>query len=78
MKNDSENGIDQDTVPVPQSTESQWTYPPFSAHLDDDQWIWGRGVADCQLSFLTKSVFLDSPRDYPRRQEHFDRYLFNF
>ncbi|GAA5905525.1 M20 family metallopeptidase [Sporobolomyces salmoneus] len=38
----------QDTVPVPAATEKSWTYPPFSAHLDSDGWIWGRGGADCK------------------------------
>ncbi|GAA5938609.1 M20 family metallopeptidase [Sporobolomyces koalae] len=38
----------QDTVPVPAATESSWTYPPFSAHVDSEGWIWGRGTADCK------------------------------
>ncbi|KAJ7612708.1 hypothetical protein FB45DRAFT_939594 [Roridomyces roridus] len=38
----------QDTVPVPEQTLSRWTHPPFEAVLDDDGWIWGRGVADCK------------------------------
>ena len=49
-------GLDQDTVPVPESTVDQWTYPPFSATIDKDNWIWGRGVADCQ----SLSLSLDS------------------
>ncbi|KAF7296876.1 Gly-Xaa carboxypeptidase [Mycena indigotica] len=38
----------QDTVPVPLDTTSRWTHPPFDAHIDDDGWIWGRGVGDCK------------------------------
>lgn len=25
---------------------SQWTHPPFSAHIDDDGVLWGRGASD--------------------------------
>lgn len=34
-----------DVVPVPESTYSRWTHPPFSGDLDDG-WIYGRGSAD--------------------------------
>ena len=37
----------QDVVPVPEVTESRWTYPPFSAHYDG-RYIWGRGTTDCK------------------------------
>ncbi|GAA5829218.1 hypothetical protein JCM3766R1_001022 [Sporobolomyces carnicolor] len=42
----------QDTVPVLAATEKSWTYPPFSAHRDSDDWIWGRGVADCKNTLV--------------------------
>ena len=38
----------QDTVPVPPETVSRWTHPPFDAYLDDEDWIWGRGIGDCK------------------------------
>ncbi|KAJ6556014.1 hypothetical protein B0H19DRAFT_1151782 [Mycena capillaripes] len=38
----------QDTVPVPDDTLAQWTYPPFAGHVDEDGWLWGRGSADCK------------------------------
>lgn len=34
-----------DVVPVPESTYSRWTHPPFSGDLDDG-WVYGRGAAD--------------------------------
>ncbi|KAF7320589.1 Gly-Xaa carboxypeptidase [Mycena chlorophos] len=36
----------QDTVPVPEETLDRWTHPPFEGYLDDEGWIWGRGVVD--------------------------------
>ncbi|GAA5980377.1 hypothetical protein JCM5350_000964 [Sporobolomyces pararoseus] len=61
----------QDTVPVPKATESSWTYPPFSAHLDSDNWIWGRGVADCKNTliaiFTTFDKLLSEPGYQPDR-----------
>jgi Gly-Xaa carboxypeptidase len=42
----------QDTVPVPDSTLSRWTHPPFDAHLDSEGWIWGRGTADCKNTLV--------------------------
>nr|XP_018266697.1 uncharacterized protein I303_00672 [Kwoniella dejecticola CBS 10117]OBR88855.1 hypothetical protein I303_00672 [Kwoniella dejecticola CBS 10117] len=36
----------QDVVPVNPHTWNQWTYPPFSGHLDEQGWIWGRGTTD--------------------------------
>lgn len=49
---DSDDRADQDTVPVLAATEKSWTYPPFSAHRDSDDWIWGRGVADCKNTLV--------------------------
>ena len=31
---------------VPPGTESDWTHPPFDAHLDEDGVLWGRGASD--------------------------------
>ncbi|XP_049868174.1 aminoacylase-1-like [Pectinophora gossypiella] len=31
---------------VPASESDGWTYPPFSAYLDDEGVIWGRGTQD--------------------------------
>ncbi|SGZ31431.1 BQ5605_C044g12172 [Microbotryum silenes-dioicae] len=42
----------QDVVPVNPSTESQWTYGPFSGHVDSDGWIWGRGTTDCKNTLI--------------------------
>ncbi|GAA6064215.1 hypothetical protein JCM10212_003824 [Sporobolomyces blumeae] len=49
----------QDTVPVPDFTVPSWTYPPFSAHLDDDGWIWGRGSTDCKNTLIGIFAALD-------------------
>ncbi|KAK6355570.1 hypothetical protein TWF696_004670 [Orbilia brochopaga] len=35
-----------DTVLVAPETVDTWTYPPFSGHLDDEGYLWGRGSAD--------------------------------
>ncbi|BGP73000.1 hypothetical protein NBRC10513v2_006404 [Rhodotorula toruloides] len=42
----------QDVVPVDAVTASRWTHPPFSAHLDEEGWIWGRGTTDCKNTLL--------------------------
>ena len=34
-----------DVVPVVPGTEEDWTYAPFSGHVDDT-YIWGRGAID--------------------------------
>lgn len=39
----------QDTVPVIEGTESDWTYPPFEGVIADG-YIWGRGALDDKLS----------------------------
>ncbi|GAA5853659.1 hypothetical protein JCM8547_007400 [Rhodosporidiobolus lusitaniae] len=49
----------QDTVPVPDSTLSRWTYPPFDAHVDEEGWIWGRGTADCKNTLISLFAALD-------------------
>lgn len=38
----------QDVVPVNKDTVYRWTHDPFSGHLDEEGWIWGRGAADCK------------------------------
>ncbi|KAF3929385.1 Aminoacylase-1 [Dactylella cylindrospora] len=35
-----------DTVLVDPETLDQWTYPPFSGHIDDNGLVWGRGASD--------------------------------
>ncbi|GAA6033233.1 hypothetical protein JCM8097_003008 [Rhodosporidiobolus ruineniae] len=42
----------QDTVPVPDTTLSRWTHPPFDAVYDDEGWIWGRGTTDCRNTLI--------------------------
>ncbi|TXT11189.1 hypothetical protein VHUM_01940 [Vanrija humicola] len=42
----------QDVVPVNPATESQWTHPPYSAHLDADGWVWGRGTTDMKSTLI--------------------------
>ncbi|KAL1410494.1 hypothetical protein Q8F55_004507 [Vanrija albida] len=42
----------QDVVPVNPATESQWDHPPYSAHLDADGWIWGRGTTDMKSTLV--------------------------
>jgi Gly-Xaa carboxypeptidase len=41
----------QDVVPVPESTLSAWTHPPFSGFYDG-KFIWGRGSADCKNTLI--------------------------
>ena len=49
----------QDVVPVPASTISSWTHPPFSGFYDG-KFIWGRGASDCknQLIAIMEAVEL--------------------
>ncbi|EWC43828.1 hypothetical protein DRE_07272 [Drechslerella stenobrocha 248] len=35
-----------DTVPVAPETITRWTHPPFSGHLDANNYLWGRGASD--------------------------------
>lgn len=37
----------EDVVPVLPATLDKWTHPPFEGVVDD-QWVWGRGSADCK------------------------------
>lgn len=49
----------QDTVPVPDSTIDEWTYPPWSGYIDNEKgYVWGRGAADCknQLTAVLEAV----------------------
>ena len=39
-------------VPVNPSTLHQWKHPPFSAHLDAEGWIWGRGTTDMKSTLI--------------------------
>lgn len=36
-----------------------WTYPPWSATLDDDGWMWGRGTTDCKNTLIAIFSTLD-------------------
>ncbi|KAI0545225.1 peptidase family M20/M25/M40 [Xylaria curta] len=59
----------QDVVPVEEDTISQWTYPPYSGHFDD-QFIWGRGSSDDKnnLIGIMEAVELLIEADFqPRR-----------
>lgn len=49
----------QDVVPVPESTVSQWTHPPFEG-VYDGKYVWGRGSSDCknQLTAILEAVEL--------------------
>ncbi|GAA5996034.1 Gly-Xaa carboxypeptidase [Rhodotorula paludigena] len=49
----------QDTVPVNPATMDSWTYPPWSATLDDDGWMWGRGTTDCKNTLIAIFSTLD-------------------
>ncbi len=33
-----------------------WTHPPFSAHVDDAGWLWGRGAVDMKNETATRAV----------------------
>ncbi|KAF2805384.1 peptidase family M20/M25/M40 [Mytilinidion resinicola] len=41
----------QDVVPVPESTITQWTHPPFSGFYDG-KYVWGRGSSDCKNQLI--------------------------
>lgn len=51
---------DSTVVPINPTTLDQWTYPPFSAHLDSEGWVWGRGTTDMKS---TVSAMLPSLAD---------------
>jgi len=42
-----------DVVPA---EEPDWTHPPFSGHVDDDGWLWGRGSVDMKNQTATRAV----------------------
>ena len=42
-----------DVVPA---TAEDWRHPPFSGHLDDDGFLWGRGAADMKNETATRAV----------------------
>ncbi|BFZ57723.1 hypothetical protein PYCC9005_004776 [Savitreella phatthalungensis] len=50
----------QDVVPVDPATHAAWTHPPFSGHIDDDGWVWGRGASDCKNSVVAIMEALES------------------
>ncbi|KAL2817944.1 hypothetical protein BDW59DRAFT_182032 [Aspergillus cavernicola] len=47
----------QDTVPVQEATLAEWTHPPWSGFVDEEN-IWGRGSIDCksQLTAILDAV----------------------
>ena len=42
---------------VPEGDHAMWTYPPFSAHLDENGIIWGRGTTDSKCNI---QAYLDA------------------
>lgn len=42
----------QDVVSADPSTLTQWTYPPFAGHIDDE-FIWGRGTLDIKNQLIS-------------------------
>ena len=44
-----------DVVPA---DASGWTRPPFSGHLDDEGFLWGRGAADMKNEVATRAVVM--------------------
>ncbi|CAN6609294.1 carboxypeptidase S [Trichomonascus vanleenenianus] len=59
----------QDVVPVPEETEHEWNYPPFSGHFDG-RVIWGRGAVDDKnpLVSILESIELLLEKDFvPKR-----------
>lgn len=43
-----------DVVPAPDP--DQWAFPPFSGHLDEDGFVWGRGATDMKNETVTRTV----------------------
>ncbi|KAJ3366351.1 hypothetical protein GGF31_008079 [Allomyces arbusculus] len=41
-----------DVVPVPAGSETKWKYPPFAGHVDEEGFVWGRGVVDCKGNMI--------------------------
>ncbi len=42
---------------VPEGDHSMWKYPPFSAHVDEDNIMWGRGCTDSKCNM---QAYLDA------------------
>ena len=42
-----------DVVPA---TEPDWTHPPFSGHVDEEGYVWGRGATDMKNETATRAV----------------------
>jgi hypothetical protein len=55
----------EDVVPVNPGTLGQWTHPPFEGVVDDE-WVWGRGAADCKNQVST-TFGLFSSLDLPMK-----------
>ncbi len=53
-----------DVVPAPNPTGSNperpnaWSYPPFSAHVDSDGMLWGRGAVDMKSQVASRAAAL--------------------
>ena len=43
---------------VPAGRAADWTHPPFSGHVDEAGWLWGRGAADMKNETATRAVTL--------------------
>ncbi|MCW2972567.1 MAG: family metallo-hydrolase [Thermoleophilia bacterium] len=43
---------------VPAGELSAWQHPPFSGHLDDDGYVWGRGAVDMKQQVATRAAAL--------------------
>lgn len=51
---------------VPTGPETKWTHPPFSAHIDDNGMMYGRGTADMKSSIACFMVATKRfVKDYP-------------
>ncbi|MCL2564467.1 MAG: M20/M25/M40 family metallo-hydrolase [Defluviitaleaceae bacterium] len=62
-----------DVVPVSPGTEGDWTYPPFSGHIDGD-FIWGRGAIDTKsqvVGELFAAEYLLEKNYTPKRDIYF-------
>ncbi|CAO1630644.1 unnamed protein product [Parajaminaea phylloscopi] len=61
----------QDVVPVEPSTVQDWSWPPFSGHIDVERGlVWGRGATDdkaCLITILASLESLLSTDFVPRR-----------
>lgn len=51
---------------VPTGDENEWTHPPFSAHIDENNMMFGRGTADMKSSIACFMVAVKQfVKDYP-------------